>query len=97
MTASAIARLDIASDADAPESAHGAASPGLDMVTVFVRFGPNAGVLDISDRPDGLTKEQWVKPLHTHAGDRYQSRAGGRGFFKISSAELERLKALPPL
>jgi len=95
MTASAIARVDIANDADTPEAANDAAASN--TVTVFVRFAPNASVFEVSHLPAHLTGEQWVKLLHTHAGDRYQSRAGGRGFFKISSDELERLSALPPL
>lgn len=93
MSATAAARVTIAND-DAPESAKDAA---VKPVTVFVRFSPNASVFEVSHLPAHLTGEQWVKLLHTHAGDRYQSRAGGRGFFQISPDELARLQALPPL
>jgi len=82
----------------APEGARPARTPvayASNAVLIHVRYWPDARIWDISARPDGLSKEQWLERLMLHVGDRYQTRIGGRGFFIISPDELDRLQAAP--
>lgn len=65
-----------------------------DAVILHVRFRPDSHVWEIAERPEGLDKEEWFKLLHARAGDRYETRAGGRGFFRLTRMELESIKTL---
>lgn len=68
--------------------------PASNLVIIHARFWPDSRVWEIAECPDGLTKDEWFKLLCARVGDRYETRAGGRGFFRISRGELEALKAL---
>ncbi|MGE0195165.1 MAG: hypothetical protein AB7F41_04010 [Methylocystis sp.] len=70
--------------------------PASNSVIIHARFWPDARVWEIAECPDGLTKDEWFKLLCARVGDRYQTRAGGRGFFRISRGELDELKSLTP-
>ena len=70
------------------------AAAGTAEVIIHVRFHPDARVWDIAERPESVDKEQWFKRLCACFGSKYQSRAGGRGFFRLTRAELESAKAL---
>ncbi|BDV40204.1 hypothetical protein [Methylocystis bryophila] len=72
------------------------AAPVADEVILHVRFHPDARVWDIAECPNALDKEQWFKVLCARFGSKYQTRAGGRGFFRISRIELESAKAFRP-
>lgn len=69
-------------------------APAEEVAMVLVRFHPDSRIWEIGERPESLDKEEWYKLLCERAGDKYQTRAGGRGFFRIPRAELEALKAL---
>ena len=73
-----------------------AAVPVSDEVIIHVRFHPDSRVWEIAECPNALDKEQWFKLLCTRLGSKFQTRAGGRGFFRITRAELESAKALRP-
>jgi len=64
-------------------------APATDDVIIHVRFHPDSRVWEIAERPAALDKEQWFKLLCARFGAKYQTRAGGRGFFRISKVELE--------
>jgi hypothetical protein len=61
---------------------------------IHVRFAPNGGVTEISERPAALTPQDWFDTLSTRAGNSYQPLAGGRGIFRVTSDELVTLKQL---
>jgi hypothetical protein len=62
-------------------------------VLIHVRFRPDGQVWEIAECPAGLDKEQWFKRLCARAGDKFQTRCGARGLFRLSLAQLEALKA----
>jgi hypothetical protein len=90
----------------APAPADKVAAPGLcdaavaaplsDEVIIHVRFHPDSRVWEIAECPNALDKEQWFKLLCARFGSKFQTRAGGRGFFRIARLELESAKALRP-
>ena len=56
----------------------------MDSITLHVRFAPDGTVAEISERPVGLTPQQWFDKLSEAIGMKaYQTFAGGRGFFRI--------------
>jgi hypothetical protein len=60
-----------------------------EAVLIHVRYYASAQIWEIAACPQDLTKEQWLERLMQMFGDRYQTRVGGRGFFKITRAELD--------
>ena len=87
----------------APSFEERAAAPGLcdaavtargsDDVILHVRFHPDSRVWEIAECPASFDREQWFKLLCARIGSKYQTRAGGRGFFRASRLELESAKA----
>jgi hypothetical protein len=65
-------------------------------VLLHVRFRPDATILNIDECPAEMTKEEWFKRLCARAGGKFATRAGGRGFFRLSHVELETLKVQRP-
>ncbi len=61
-------------------------------VIIHARFAPNGTVVEISERPDALTPQDWFDFLSDKAGNAYQALAGGRGVFRLTKAEAEALK-----
>jgi hypothetical protein len=61
-------------------------------VVLHARFAPNGTVVEISERPQGLSPQDWFNFLSDKAGDVYQTLAGGRGVFRLTRAELDALK-----
>ena len=61
-------------------------------VILHVRFAPDGAVVEISERPEGLTPQTWFNFLSDKAGDVYQTLAGGRGVFRLTREELTALK-----
>lgn len=80
--------------AGAYESAVSAPAGG--EVLLHVRFWPDTRVWEIAERPDHLDKEDWFKLLCARVGGTYQTRAGGRGFFRLTRPQLEALKVKNP-
>ncbi len=60
---------------------------------IHARFAPNGTVVEISQRPNGLTPQEWFNLLSDKAGDTYQAFSGGRGVFRVPPTQLETLKA----
>ena len=65
-------------------------------VLLHVRFRPDTTILDIDECPVEMTKEEWFKRLCARAGGKFATRAGGRGFFRLTHVELETLKVQRP-
>jgi hypothetical protein len=66
----------------------------MDSITLHVRFAPDGTVAEISERPAGLTPQQWFNRLsEAVGGDAYRTFAGGRGVFSVGRAQVEALKA----
>lgn len=64
-----------------------------DTVLIHVRFNNDGSVLEIGERPAGLTPEQWFKKLSDKAGNAFQALTGGRGVFRIAPDDVSALKA----
>jgi hypothetical protein len=59
---------------------------------IHVRFSPDGSVVEIGERPAGISPQDWFNQLSRSAGNRYQTFAGGRGIFRVASADLDALK-----
>lgn len=62
-------------------------------VMIHVRFAPNGTVVEISERPSGLSPQDWFNLLSDRAGMQYQALSGGRGVFRLTRTVLDTLKA----
>ena len=62
-------------------------------VLIHVRFAPNAAVVEISERPPGMSGQDWFYFLSDKAASVYQPLAGGRGVFRLTRAAIDTLKA----
>jgi hypothetical protein len=63
-------------------------------VIIHARFAPNGTVVEIGERPTGLTPQEWFDFLSERAGDAYQVFSGGRGMFRMPREQVDTLKAL---
>jgi len=61
-------------------------------VIIHARFAPNGMVVEISERPAALSPQDWFNYLSDKAGTAYQALAGGRGVFRLTRGEVDRLK-----
>lgn len=62
-------------------------------VVIHTRFAPNGTVVEIGERPQGLTPQEWFDYLCNNTLDKYQALAGGRGVFRLTRAETDALRA----
>jgi hypothetical protein len=62
-------------------------------VLIHVRFAPNGAVVEISERPAGLSGQDWFYWLSDKAASAYQPLAGGRGVFRLTRAAIDAFKA----
>ncbi len=62
-------------------------------VLIHVRFAPNGAVVEIGERPAGLSGQDWFFLLSDKAGNAFQPLAGGRGVFRLSRDGVDALKA----
>jgi hypothetical protein len=62
-------------------------------VIIHVRFAPNASVVEIGERPAELSPQNWFFFLSDKAGNAYQALSGGRGVFRLTRTDVDRLKA----
>ncbi|HVX77390.1 MAG TPA: hypothetical protein VHB49_14760 [Bradyrhizobium sp.] len=60
-------------------------------VMIHARFAPNGVVVEISERPGGLTPQEWFNVL-SEKTDAYQALAGGRGVFRLTREQIDALK-----
>lgn len=61
-------------------------------VIIHVRFSPNGTVVEISERPQGLSPQDWFNFLSDKVGMEYQPLSGGRGVFRLTRAVVDALK-----
>jgi hypothetical protein len=65
----------------------------MDNISLHVRFAPDGTVVEIGERPSGLTPQQWFNRLSDAIGDKaYKTFAGGRGVFSAARDQIEALK-----
>jgi len=64
-----------------------------ELVTIHVRFANDGSVTEIGERPVTISAQDWFNRLSLAAGMSYQSLSGGRGFFKLTPAEVEAFKS----
>ncbi len=62
-------------------------------VIIHSRAAPNGTIVEIGERPQGLTPQEWFNFLSLAAGDAYQAFSGARGVFRLDRARLDALKA----
>lgn len=63
-----------------------------DDILIHVRFNNDGSVLEIGERPAGLTPQQWFAKLAEKGGNTFQALTGGRGVFRLSGDEIAALK-----
>jgi hypothetical protein len=64
-----------------------------DKVIIHLRFAPNGTIVEIGERPTGLSPQQWFDALSDRYGNAYQVFSGGRGVFRLTRAEVDGFKA----
>lgn len=64
-----------------------------DKILIHVRFNNDGSVLEIAERPAGLTPQQWFTTLTEKAGKAFQALTGGRGVFRVTLVEVASYKA----
>jgi hypothetical protein len=64
-----------------------------EKVIIHLRFAPNGTVVEIGERPEGLSPQEWFNFLSQAAGDAYQPFSGGRGVFRLGRGKIDALKA----
>jgi len=62
---------------------------------IHVRFAPDGSVVEIGERPEALSPQDWFACLANDPGNDYRALAGGRGVFRMPRAGLDALKAAP--
>ncbi len=62
------------------------------QIMIHVRFLPDGTVREISQRPATLSAQEWFDRLSNEAASAYQALSGGRGLFRLSSAQLQSLQ-----
>ncbi|WP_207783436.1 MULTISPECIES: hypothetical protein [Methylosinus] len=67
-----------------------------DNVIIMVRFRPDTTVWEINGLPAHLDKQAWFKLLCERAGSKFETRAGGRGYFRLTRVEYEAIAARNP-
>lgn len=63
------------------------------MVIIHARFAPDGTIAEISERPTGLSPQEWFNLLSEKAGDNYQALMGGRGVFRLDRQTVDGYKA----
>jgi len=67
-----------------------------DNVIIMVRFRPDTTVWEINGLPAHLDKQAWFNLLCKRASDKYETRAGGRGYFRLTREQYEAIAARNP-
>lgn len=52
-------------------------------VTIHVRFLASAEIFTIDGKPDSMSPREWYNKLYMEYTQYYQTRANGRGFFRL--------------
>jgi len=64
-----------------------------DRVMIHVKFAPDGSVVDIGERPEALSPQQWFDALCKHTAGGYQPLAGGRALYQLPRTEIDSLKS----
>lgn len=62
-------------------------------IVIHARYTADGSVNEISERPEGLTGQQWFNLLCVKVPHAAHALAGGRMIFRVNASELEALKA----
>jgi len=62
-------------------------------IVIHARYMPDGSVNEISERPEGVSGQQWFNLLCVKVPNAAHALAGGRMIFRVSATELETLKA----
>ena len=63
---------------------------------VHVRFAPSGAVTEIGERPEPLSGQEWFDRLTADAGMCFRALSGGRGMFRLTRAQLDKITAKTP-
>lgn len=64
------------------------------LVIIHVRFVPDGTVVEIGERPEGLSPQEWFDLLSEKiGGTTYQALSGGRGIFRLTREQVDGFKA----
>ncbi|MFO1102124.1 MAG: hypothetical protein U1E20_04370 [Methylocystis sp.] len=91
----AISSLRVSAETS-PTAPKGDESEAANPVLVHIRFRPDGSIGHISNLPPLLSEDDWFKLLCSAIGQKYLTRAGGRGFFRTTRFELESISARKP-
>nr|WP_103221469.1 hypothetical protein [Roseibium marinum] len=64
----------------------------MESTVIHVRFAPNGTVVEIGERPEALSPQQWFNWLSLNVANHYRSLAGGRGVFKVAASDIDMLR-----
>ncbi len=62
-------------------------------IIIHVRFAPDGTVTEIGERPASLSAQQWYDRLSAKFATAFQALSGGRGVYRVTTEEVEALKA----
>ena len=62
-------------------------------IIIHVRFAPDGTVTEIGERPASLSAQQWYDRLSANFAMAFQALSGGRGVYRVTTEEVEALKA----
>ncbi len=61
-------------------------------IVIHGRYAQDGTILEIGERPDGVSPQQWFNLLCVKIPEAAKPLAGGRIIFRVSAPELETLK-----
>ncbi len=62
------------------------------QVMIHVRFAPNGGVTEISERPASAGAQEWFDCMSRGTENCYEALSGGRGIFRVPREQVDALK-----
>ncbi len=62
------------------------------QVMIHVRFAPNGGVTEISERPASVGAQEWFDCMSRGTANCYEALSGGRGIFRVPREQVDALK-----
>jgi hypothetical protein len=68
---------------------------GTSEIVIHARYAQDGSVSEISERPEGLSAQEWFNLLCVKVPNAAHALSGGRIIFRVDAAELQTLKATP--
>ncbi len=62
-------------------------------IVIHGRYAQDGTILEIGERPEGLSAQQWFNLLCVKIPEAAKPLAGGRIVFRVAASQLETLKA----